>query len=97
MQEEVSDENCEREGYGEPIEALAEDVADAPLAPPPLPPPFEGPAVSEHPAEQHLAPAADAAAEPHPCTKVPAPAIAFDMSRLFRLQALRIVFRKPPK
>ena len=32
--------------------------------------------------KQHLAPAADAAAEPHPCTPVPAPATAFDMSRL---------------
>ena len=40
-------------------------------------PPFEGPADSEHPTEQHLAPAAAEAAEPHP-----APAIAFDMSRL---------------
>ena len=96
-EEEVSEENCEGKANGESTEALAEHVGDAPLAPPPLPPLFEGPADSEHPAEQ-LAPAADAAAEPHPCTPVPSAAVAFDMSRLTRLQALRIVHdRKPPK
>ena len=64
LEEQVSDENCEEEAHGEQMEALDEDVADAPLAPPPLAPQFECPADSEHPAEQHLAPAADAAAEP---------------------------------
>jgi hypothetical protein len=58
------------------------------LEPPSLQPPLAGPAESEHPAEEHLAPAAAA----------PTPEIASDMPRLRKIQTLRIVYGgEPPK